>query len=131
MPLKSILVATVLLVLSSSVGSATQQTTLRFVPHSALKILDPIWTAAYITRNHGYVIYDTLFGMDASGDIKPQMVDTVDVSADGLTYTMTLRDDLLWHDGTPVTAEDCIASINRWAARDVHGPKAYDVCSRH
>lgn len=123
MPLKSILVATVVFIVSACGGVVAQQTTLRFVPHSDLKILDPIWTAAYITRNHGYMIYDTLFAMDAKGDIKPQMVDVVDVSADGLTYTMRLRDDLLWHDGTPVTAEDCIASINRWAARDGMGQK--------
>ena len=43
--------------------------------HSDLKIVDPIWTTAYITRNHGYMIYDTLFAMDEKGEIKPQMVE--------------------------------------------------------
>jgi peptide/nickel transport system substrate-binding protein len=102
---------------------ASAQSTLRVVMHSDLKIVDPIWTTAYITRNHGYMIYDTLFAMDAQGDIKPQMVDRYDVSADRLTYTMTLRDGLLWHDGKPVTAEDCVASIKRWAAKDTMGQK--------
>jgi peptide/nickel transport system substrate-binding protein len=97
--------------------------TLRVVAHSDLKILDPIWTGAYITRNHGYMVYDTLFAMDANGEIKPQMVDTYSRSADKLTYTFTLRDGLAWHDGTPVTAEDCIASIRRWAAKDALGQK--------
>jgi peptide/nickel transport system substrate-binding protein len=55
--------------------------------HSGLKILDPIWTTAYIVRNHGYMIYDTLFATDANGEIKPQMVGNYDVSADKLTYT--------------------------------------------
>src|SRR6266581_3744090 len=99
------------------------QTTLRVVMHSDLKIVDPIWTTAYITRNHGYMVYDTLFAMDEKGEIKPQMVDKYDVSADKLTYTFTLRDGLTWHDGAPVTAEDCVASIKRWAAKDSLGQK--------
>jgi peptide/nickel transport system substrate-binding protein len=89
--------------------------------HSDLKIVDPIWTTAYITRNHGYMVYDTLFASDAKGEIRPKMVDKYDLSADKLTYTMTLRDGLLWHDGKPVTAEDCVASIKRWAAKDAMG----------
>src|SRR5262249_35415888 len=76
-------------------------------------------------RNHGYMVYDTLFAMDAKGEIKPQMVDKYDVSADKLTYTITLRDGLLWHDGTPVTAEDCVASVKRWAAKDSLGQKMF------
>jgi peptide/nickel transport system substrate-binding protein len=97
--------------------------TLRVVMHSDLKILDPIWTTAYIVRNHGYMIYDTLFAQDAQGNVKPQMADKHEVSADQLTHTITLRDGLLWHDGAPVTAEDCAASIKRWGARDSAGQK--------
>jgi peptide/nickel transport system substrate-binding protein len=111
------------LALSSLAGPVAAQTTLRVVMHSDLKIVDPIWTTAYISRNHGYMIYDTLFAMDARGDIRPQMVDTYEVSADQLTYTLKLRDGLLWHDGKPVTAEDCIASIKRWGAKDSMGQK--------
>src|SRR5438876_11652099 len=96
---------------------------LKAVMHSDVKIVDPIWTTAYITRNHGYMVYDTLFAMDEKGEIKPQMVDKYDVSADKLTYAFTLRDGLLWHDGKPVTAEDCVASIKRWAAKDSLGQK--------
>src|SRR5205807_4526142 len=105
------------------VGPATAETTLRVVLHSDLKIVDPIWTTAYIVRNHGYMIYDTLFAMDAKGDIKPQMVDKYEVSKDQLTYTITLRDGLLWHDGKPVTTDDCVASTKRWAAKDSMGQK--------
>ena len=108
--------------LAASPGTAGA-VTLKVVPHSDLKILDPIWTGGYITRNHGYLIYDTLFAMDEKGEIKPQMVDRYDQSADKLTYTFTLRDGLVWHDGAPVTAEDCVASIKRWAAKDVLGQK--------
>lgn len=102
---------------------AAAQTTLRVAMHSDLKIVDPIWTTAYISRNHGYMIYDTLFAMDAKGEIQPQMVDKYEVSPDQRTYTLTLRDGLLWHDGTPVTSEDCIASIKRWGAKDSMGQK--------
>jgi peptide/nickel transport system substrate-binding protein len=102
---------------------ADAQKTLRVVMHSDLKILDPIWTTAYIVRNHGYMVYDTLFATDEKGEIKPQMADTYKVSDDGLTHTITLRDGLLWHDNTPVTAEDCIASIRRWGAKDGMGQK--------
>jgi peptide/nickel transport system substrate-binding protein len=102
---------------------AVAETTLKFVPHSDLKIVDPIWTTAYISRNHGYMIYDTLFAMDAKGKIQPQMVGKHETSADGLTHTLTLRDGLLWHDGAPVTAADCVASIKRWGAKDAMGQK--------
>ena len=97
--------------------------TLKVVMHSDVKILDPIWTTAYIQRNHGYMVWDTLFAMDEKFEVKPQMVDKYDVSADKLTWTFTLRDGLEWTDGKPVTSEDCIASIKRWAARDSMGQK--------
>src|SRR5262244_794707 len=118
----AILLAALAALAASALG-AHAETTLRAVMHSDLKIVDPIWTTAYISRNHGYMIYDTLFAMDAQGEIKPEMVDKYEASADKLLYTFTLRDGLLWHDGTPVTAEDCIASIRRWAARDTLGQK--------
>jgi peptide/nickel transport system substrate-binding protein len=108
--------------LAGAAGSA-DATTLKAVMHSDIKIVDPIWTTAYISRNYGYMVYDTLFAMDEKGAIQPQMVDKYEVSADKLTYTFTLRDGLLWHDGAPVTAEDCIASIKRWAAKDSLGQK--------
>src|SRR5436190_21909951 len=107
--------AAAVLTLLATVDAAAQPT-LRVVKHSDLKIVDPIWTTAYITRDHGYMVYDTLFATDANGQVKPQMIDKYDLSADKLTWTMTLRDGLLWHDGTPVTAEDCVASIRRWGA---------------
>jgi peptide/nickel transport system substrate-binding protein len=86
---------------------------LRFVAEADLKILDPIWTTAYITRNHAYLVYDTLFGTDENHQVKPQMVDRTSVSPDGMRYTFTLRDDLRWHDGTSVAAEDCVESLKR------------------
>ena len=102
---------------------AVQAVTLKAVMHSDVKIVDPIWTTAYIVRNHGYMIYDTLFALDEKGEIKPQMVDKYTESPDKLTYVFTLRDGLLWHDGKPVTAEDCVASIKRWGAKDALGQK--------
>ena len=97
--------------------------TLKIIPHADLKNIDPIWTTAYITRNHGYMIYDTLFSLDADLRPQPQMVDAWTASDDGLVYTFTLRDGLAWHDGAPVRAADCVASIRRWGKRDGMGQK--------
>src|SRR5262245_25027510 len=95
--------------------------TLRFVAQADLKVLDPIWTTAYITQNHGYLVYDTLFGTDEQLQIKPQMVDHFTVSTDGMKYTFTLRDGLRWHDSQPVRAEDCVESLKRWGKKDRFG----------
>ena len=102
-------------------GAAAAQSTLRVVMHSDLKIVDPIWTTAYISRNYGYLVYDTLFALDEKLNVQPQMVESYEISDDNLTYTFTLRDGLLWHDGQPVTAEDAIASIERWGQKDSMG----------
>src|SRR5918996_4243456 len=95
--------------------------TLRVVMHSDLKIVDPIWTTAYISRNYGYMVYDTLFALDEELNVQPQMVDSYEISDDNLTYTFTLREGLLWHDGEPVSSEDAIASIERWGENDSMG----------
>src|SRR2546429_7458247 len=95
-----------------SPAEAQGQKVLKFIPQADLRILDPITTTAYITRNHGYMIYDTLFATDAKFQVQPQMVDKYELSSDKLTYTFTLRDGLKFHDGTPVRSADCIASID-------------------
>ena len=116
-------VAAAMLALSAP---ASAEKVLRIVPHADLKNLDPIWTTAYITRNHAYMVFDTLFAVDENLKVKPQMVDTWKVSDDGLMYTFTLRPGLKWHDGAPVKAEDCVASIRRWGKRDGMGQKLMD-----
>jgi len=114
------------LALAPRVAGAQDKKTLRFVQNGNLTILDPIWTTAYVTRDHGYMIYDTLFATDETNAVKPQMVDRHEVSADKTLWTFTLRDGLEWHDGKPVTAEDCVASFKRWGARDPMGQKLMD-----
>jgi peptide/nickel transport system substrate-binding protein len=121
------LAATVLAGAAMWAGAASAESVLRVVPHADLKNIDPIWTTAYITRNHGYLVYDTLFAMDANLQIKPQMVEKHAVSDDGLEWTFTLRDGMKFHDGQPVTAEDCIASLQRWGKRDGLGQKLFGV----
>ncbi|WP_316204781.1 ABC transporter substrate-binding protein [Bradyrhizobium sp. SZCCHNS3004] len=95
------------------------------VMHSDLRVIDPGFTTAYITRDHGYMVYDTLMATDSNFKVQPQMADWK-VSDDKLTYTFTLRDGLKWHDGTPVTAEDCVASLKRWGRNDGMGQKLMD-----
>ena len=82
----SLVAALALAAVALTPQATNAQKTLRAVMNSDLKIIDPIWTTAYISRNHGYMVYDTLFALDANGEIKPQMVDTHTVSADGLLY---------------------------------------------
>ncbi len=110
-----------LVLLAATAGAIAQDKVLRVVPHSNLAILDPIWTTAYMSRNHGYMIYDTLFGTDENNVVKPQMVDTWSVSADKKVWDFRLRKGLEFHDGKPVTGEDVVASITRWGKRDAMG----------
>jgi peptide/nickel transport system substrate-binding protein len=91
---------------------------LRFIPSSDLAGLDPIWTTGYVVRNHGYMVFDTLFATDANFQIQPQMAEAADTASDGLTCSIRLREGLRFHDNAPVRAQDCVASIRRWAARD-------------
>src|SRR4051794_15751290 len=106
----------------ATAASAAGTKTITAVMHSDLRVTDPIITTAYITRDHGYMVYDTLLATDSNFKIQPQMADWK-VSDDKLTYTFTLREGLKWHDGAPVTAEDCVASLQRWGKRDGMGQK--------
>src|SRR5882724_795350 len=101
--------------------------TLRFIPQADLRSIDPIWTTAYVTRNFGYLVFDTLFALDKDFKPQPQMVDRWTVSDDRLTYRFTLRDGLKWHDGQPVRAADCVASLERWGKRDTLGQKLMEA----
>src|SRR5215813_2015300 len=87
---------------------------LTVVLESEVTILDPNFTTATITRTFGLHVFDMLFAMNEKGEIKPQMIDNWEVSGDKLNWSFRLRDGLKWHDGAPVTAEDCVASLRRW-----------------
>jgi peptide/nickel transport system substrate-binding protein len=100
---------------------AQKQTTLKFIPQIDLAFLDPHWTTAYVTRNHSYMVFDTLYGQDGEYKVSPQMVEGHTVENDGKLWKLKLRDGLLWHDGERVLARDCVASIKRWAKRDAFG----------
>jgi peptide/nickel transport system substrate-binding protein len=94
---------------------------LRFVPVAGVAILDPVWTAARPTRNHGYLVFDTLYGLDESLVAQPQMAAGHTIEDDGKRWTITLRDKLHFHDGVPVLARDAVASIKRFCAREGFG----------
>ena len=110
-----------------AITRAAAQTTLRFSPQQDLVVLDPVATTAYMSRNHGYMVFDTLYGMDAQFQPQPQMVEGHTVEADGKLWTLTLRDGLSFHDGSRVLARDCVASIRRWAKRDPFGASLMDA----
>lgn len=99
-------------------SQAQAQKTLTAMIHSDLKTIDPIWTTAVISLNHSSMAYDVLFAIDEKLQVKPQVVERWSVSDDEKMWTFSLRDGLAWHDGQPVTAEDCIASPKRWGSRD-------------
>ena len=94
---------------------------LKFIPQVDPPTLDPVITSAYIARNFGFTVYDTLFGQDSAFKAQPQMVAGMTVEDDGKRVTLVLRDGLRFHDGEPVRARDCTASIQRWAKRDAFG----------
>jgi len=94
---------------------------IRFVPLGDLAILDPHFTTSYQTRDHAYMVFDTLFGLDSKYQPQPQMVGGVSTEADGRLWRLTLRDGLKFHDGEKVLARDCVASIQRWGKRDPFG----------
>lgn len=102
-----------------------QEKVLRAVLHADVRTLDPFWTTQTIAGIHGMLVYDTLFGNDEDNRPKPQMVDTYEISADKKTYTFKLRDGLKFHDGSPVTTKDVIASLRRWGAKDPAGQRLF------
>ncbi|MBE9605806.1 ABC transporter substrate-binding protein [Acetobacteraceae bacterium H6797] len=99
-------------------GLAQGSRTLRFIPHADLAVLDPIVSNVYVTRNHAYLVYDTLFGQDEAMNPQPQMVEGFTTEDDGRRWVLTLREGLLFHDGQKVLARDCVASIRRWGQKD-------------
>ena len=113
--------AAVSLLAAPALAQDQRAMTLRFVPQANLTSLDPIWTTATVTNNHGYYVYDTLFGQDAKLKPQPQMAESYEVSADGRKWRIRLREGLKFHDGSPVRAVDCEASLKRWCQRDIFG----------
>ncbi len=101
--------------------------TLRVVVHANLQILDPVWTTAFITGRHAYLIYDTLYAMNSRFEPQPQMAEGHEVLEGGLVYRIRLRDGLSFHDGAPVRAQDAVASLRRWMARDAMGQQMGSV----
>ena len=104
-------------------SAMAQEKVLRAVMHADVRVIDPIWTTQTIANIHGALVYDTLFGNDANQKPQPQMVGKYEISPDRLTYTFTLRDGLKFHDGSPVTTKDVIASLKRWGAKDGVGQR--------
>jgi peptide/nickel transport system substrate-binding protein len=103
------------------IGQAQGAKTINFTPHADLASIDPVWTTADITRNFSLAVYDTLYGYDADFKVQPQMVEGAVVDNGGKQWDLTLRDGLEFHDGTPVLARDCVATIQRFTKRDPFG----------
>jgi peptide/nickel transport system substrate-binding protein len=128
--MSAVLTAAALACTLAAMDSARAETAIKVVMQAPLRVLDPIMTNAYITRNHGYLVYDTLFAMDAAGKPQPEMVESWKESPDKLTVTLTLRKGLKFHDGSPVTGEDVVASLKRWGERDTMGQRLMAVTAK-
>lgn len=115
------LLATAAATLAAPAIRAQPSRVLRFVPYVDLAILDPVANTASQTRTHAFLVYETLYGLDANYAPQPQMLTGHTVSPDALTWTLTLRPGLRFHDGTPVLARDAVASIQRWGRTDAFG----------
>src|SRR5438270_11181579 len=118
----AVVAALLFLVLGGLVRSAgAEPTTIRAVMYADLTIFDPIFNTADITSYHALMVFDTLFSLDKDLVARPQMVGEYSVSPDGLSYRFKLRPGLAFHDGSPVTAADVVASLKRWSVRDGAG----------
>ena len=118
---RTFLAATAATLAAPRIGNAQAAKPLRFVPDADLAIVDPVITTSYQTRDHGFMIYDTLYGQDSAYRIRPQMVEGHVVEDDGRTWKLSLRDGLAFHDGERVLARDAAASVQRWGKRDSFG----------
>lgn len=106
-------------------GRAAESRVLRFIPYVDLPVLDPIANTAAQVRNHAFLIWDTLYGLDTNYAPQPQMLEGHTTSSDGLEWRLTLRTGLKFHDDTPVLARDVVASLKRWAAVDGFGASLF------
>ena len=118
---RSLIQGAAALIAAPAIAQPAKSATLRFVPQANLTLLDPVFTTATVTSNHGYYVFDTLYSNGPDGLAHPQMAEGHQISDDKLTWRIRLRDGLTFHDGQPVRATDCIASIKRWSVRDPFG----------
>ena len=100
------------------VHAADNTRLLKFIPQADIALLDPTFAPALVTRNHAYMVYDTLYGVDDALRPRPQMAAGHVIEDDGKTCKITLREGLRFHDGEKVLARDAVASLKRWAKRE-------------
>jgi peptide/nickel transport system substrate-binding protein len=118
---RSFLASAAAVLTAPAIARGESSQVLKFVPQADLAVLDPVWTTTYQTRDHGFLVFDTLFGLDSRFKAQPQMAEGAVSENDGKTWRITLRSDLAFHDDNKVLARDCVASIKRWGARDGFG----------
>src|SRR4051812_39674598 len=118
---RGVLAGAALTLARPALAQGDRATTLRFIPQADVTVLDPLGTTAYPTRNHGYMCWDTLYGIDSQFRPQPQLAEGHQIEDDGKRWTITLRDGPTFHDGEKIRAQDAVASIQRWMPKDPHG----------
>jgi peptide/nickel transport system substrate-binding protein len=117
--------STAITLAAPSVRAAGDRKVLKFVPQADIALLDPHFAPALVTRNHAYLVYDTLYGVDDAARPHPQMAAGHVIEDGSKTWRITLRKGLRFHDGEKVLARDAVASLKRWAKRDVYAISSF------
>ncbi len=102
-------------------AQSSREKTLKLIPLTALYSLDTVFNTSLVTTNHGWAVYDTLFGLNDKRQVAPQMAEGHTLSDDSRVYTIKLREGLKFHNGEPVRARDCLQSLKRWAGKETFG----------
>ncbi|MEK5038104.1 ABC transporter substrate-binding protein [Sporosarcina sp. FSL K6-3457] len=96
------------------VGNKDYKTEMNIAVTAQPPTLDPSMTVSQVALNIAGNVFETLYTLNANYEPVPMLAESVDVSEDGKTYTFKLREGVKFHNGEEMTAEDVVASMNRW-----------------
>ena len=86
------------------------------------RFISPLLATSDTDRDLTTLVYSGLLRASTSGLI-PDLAESFSVSEDGLEYTFTLRENIKWHDGEPVTADDVVFTIEKAQDPTLRSPK--------
>lgn len=82
--------------------------------------LDPLVTTVTATRDVARHIFESLVVFNYDYEVKPMLAESWEESSDGKMYTFHLREGIKFHNGKEMTADDVVASMNRWKDKSVY-----------
>ncbi|WP_368653171.1 ABC transporter substrate-binding protein [Ornithinibacillus sp. 4-3] len=110
--------------------------TLNFAFHLQPPSLDPHTNTDIGTRDISQHIFEALVTMNSSLEVEPMLAEDFEISDDGKEVTFNLREGILFHNGEEMTAEDVIASLERWQslssqAQTYHGETTFEAADEY